>query len=487
MAETVTYHLDSKMSEAEALKLHRSGSMDSAVLLNEFLSARVPSKTVHAICTALRGHLDGNLTDDALLTYLQNVDYRNSETGPEMRDGEFLLQPSDPTLYTNVVVPGGPRGDSGVDLRFPEDVTVPPMDDTGRATILDLGVRARCRDGSGYLAYWLTPRSSIAKTPIEISMEVMMSGDVTGTPLTLANVAGLIDKTYQGPLKVALRNRSTEPWKISKGDAYFQLVRRDLAPSRVTVVEPSHEAFAVATLRGAGGFGSTGAAGGTGAQAAPSETKQALGVADVVNAASNLSDVVKAAETVSNIKDVLANEESKAGAETTAIEADTAAEADAEVAAAEAEADTEVAEAETEADAEVAEAEAEADAEIAAAEAEADAEIAAAEDDAEVVEEEPTEEPVEEGEPAEEEPTEEQPEEEPTEEQPEEEPTEEQPVEEPTEEQPEEEPAEEQPEEEQPEEELTEGQPTEEPEGEPTEEQPVEEEPYGNDEPDEEA
>ena len=98
-------------------------------------------------------------------------------------------------------------------------------------------------------AYRLAPRSSISKTP-----------------LMLANSEGIIDLGYRGPLIAAVRNVSGEAYTIEAGAALFQLVSADLAPSEYEVLSPDDprtaEYFgAGATERGAGGFGSTGAAG----------------------------------------------------------------------------------------------------------------------------------------------------------------------------------------------------------------------------------
>lgn len=177
-----------------------------------------------------------------------------------------------PALYSDVVVPGGLRGDSGVDVRFPADITIPPSAN-GSVTIVDLEIRARCAIGgpldSVYAPFFLTPRSSISKSPVQFKGLVLDEnaarapslGAIPGTPLWLANVLGVIDAGYQGPIKAALRNHSSEPWAIRRGEAYLQLIRGDLTPATVGVVTADHPAFAVATVRAEGGFGSSGAAG----------------------------------------------------------------------------------------------------------------------------------------------------------------------------------------------------------------------------------
>jgi len=159
----------------------------------------------------------------------------------------FLISPIGPAvgLYADVATPGGLHGDSGTDLRFAEDVLIPPMaKNKGKPVIVDLKVRARCLVGGEFVPFQVTPRSSIGCTP-----------------LGLANSLGIIDSGYQGCLKVALRNFSDENWPCLRGDSLFQLTCPDLSAACVSVVDEKNPAFAVPTTRGAGGFGSTGAAG----------------------------------------------------------------------------------------------------------------------------------------------------------------------------------------------------------------------------------
>lgn len=155
-------------------------------------------------------------------------------------------------LYAAIEIPGGDRGDSGVDLRFAADVTIAhgaALD--GYPVVVGLGVRARCLVDGVPSPYLLFPRSSLGKTP-----------------LSLANAIGLIDAGYTGELRVALRNHSAREYTIKRGTSLFQLVCPGLQPATVRVVGAEHPLFAEgASLRGGGGFGSTGA-GGASARAA---------------------------------------------------------------------------------------------------------------------------------------------------------------------------------------------------------------------------
>lgn len=90
-----------------------------------------------------------------------------------------------------------------------------------------------------FRAYWMLPRSSISKTP-----------------LRLANSVGLIDAGYRGTLLAAVDNITADPYSVNHGDRLFQLSSPDLLPfDDIKIVD---EIPGGATLRGSGGFGSTG-------------------------------------------------------------------------------------------------------------------------------------------------------------------------------------------------------------------------------------
>ena len=94
-----------------------------------------------------------------------------------------------------------------------------------------------------FRAFWLLPRSSLSKTPMQ-----------------LANSVGLIDAGYRGDIMAAVRLVGATAYEVVEG-RYFQLASPDLLPwdeIRVVDVIPGG-----ATLRGAGGFGSTDSAAAT--------------------------------------------------------------------------------------------------------------------------------------------------------------------------------------------------------------------------------
>lgn len=72
--------------------------------------------------------------------------------------------------------------------------------------------------------------------------------------LVLGNLIGLIDSDYQGPLSLALWNRSDKPFQILRGDRVAQLIVVPVAQYSVEYVEH----FGIETARGQGGYGSSG-------------------------------------------------------------------------------------------------------------------------------------------------------------------------------------------------------------------------------------
>ena len=84
--------------------------------------------------------------------------------------------------------------------------------------------------------FWLMPRSSIYKTG-----------------LVMANSTGVIDKSYRGELKAPVWSM-TQSSTVAYGERLFQIVAPDMGWIRhVRLVESLPQ-----TIRGAGGFGSTG-------------------------------------------------------------------------------------------------------------------------------------------------------------------------------------------------------------------------------------
>jgi dUTP pyrophosphatase len=128
--------------------------------------------------------------------------------------------------------------DAGFDL-FSEAVSAKPLSTT-LTTMIDQQVVAACYDTERKLfrAFWMLPRSSLSKTP-----------------LRLANSVGLIDAGYRGSIKAAVSNFSGVVFDAPMNTRYFQLATPDLLPWDTIEIGPIPGG---PTLRGVGGFGSTG-------------------------------------------------------------------------------------------------------------------------------------------------------------------------------------------------------------------------------------
>ncbi|TXC70060.1 dUTP diphosphatase [Sphingomonas ginsenosidivorax] len=71
--------------------------------------------------------------------------------------------------------------------------------------------------------------------------------------VTCLNTPGTIDSDYRGEVKVILANLGDEPFEIARGDRIAQLVPAAVLRASLAEVETLDD-----TVRGAGGFGSTG-------------------------------------------------------------------------------------------------------------------------------------------------------------------------------------------------------------------------------------
>jgi dUTP pyrophosphatase len=124
---------------------------------------------------------------------------------------------------------------SGFDLLLPEEYSLV------KGTVkIDHGIKAvMFTDHSGNLVatpYCLYVRSSIYKTPLRLS-----------------NNVGIIDSGYRGNLGSVFD--VSEPVVLKRGQRLIQVCAPDLAPFRVELVDENRLGN---TLRGSGGFGSTG-------------------------------------------------------------------------------------------------------------------------------------------------------------------------------------------------------------------------------------
>ena len=121
-------------------------------------------------------------------------------------------------------------GAAGMDVVSAEDVTLPSMGRHAVATGLALAIP------EGYEVQ-VRPRSGLA----------LKHG------ITLPNTPGTIDSDYRGELKCIMINLGSEPFEIRRGDRIAQLILAPVQTGRMIEVDELDE-----TVRGAGGFGSTG-------------------------------------------------------------------------------------------------------------------------------------------------------------------------------------------------------------------------------------
>ena len=137
------------------------------------------------------------------------------------------------------------KGDAGLDLFVVKDQTILP----GQTVLVDMGVQCQSRSVDHCVWHWL--RGNFYKYH---SYLLMPRSSISKTPLIMKNSVGLIDAGYLGNIKAPLYNTSSEPFYITRGQRYVQLVNGDLSPVNMEIVTEHRN-----TTRGAGGFGSTGA------------------------------------------------------------------------------------------------------------------------------------------------------------------------------------------------------------------------------------
>jgi dUTP pyrophosphatase len=126
-------------------------------------------------------------------------------------------------------------GDAGADLMTTVDVTLAP----GERALVPTGIAIAFPEGYVALVH---PRSGLAARH----------------GLSLVNTPGTIDAGYRGEIKVLLINHDpTETVELKRGDRVAQLVFQRVEQAALTEVEALPE-----SVRGAGGYGSTGGSAG---------------------------------------------------------------------------------------------------------------------------------------------------------------------------------------------------------------------------------
>ncbi len=121
-------------------------------------------------------------------------------------------------------------GAAGMDVVAAEDVTLAP----GARAAVATGFAIAIPDG---FEVQVRPRSGLA----------LKHG------ITCLNTPGTIDADYRGEIKVILANLGSEPFEVRRGERIAQLVPAAVTAAALVEVDALDD-----TIRGAGGFGSTG-------------------------------------------------------------------------------------------------------------------------------------------------------------------------------------------------------------------------------------
>ena len=142
---------------------------------------------------------------------------------------DVLIVASEPPVYAH-------PGDAGADLVAAEAVRLEP----GQRALVGTGVRIALPEG--HVAF-VVPRSGLAAKH----------------GITIVNAPGTVDAGYRGEIKVALLNTDAEQaYDIAVGDRIAQLIVMPVPRATFIPVDELPE-----SVRGDGGFGSTGYQNGT--------------------------------------------------------------------------------------------------------------------------------------------------------------------------------------------------------------------------------
>ena len=142
-----------------------------------------------------------------------------------------------------------------VDARVGGDIPLPAYATAGAA---GMDLRA-CLSASTVIhpSETLLVGSGVAvfiRSPGYMGVLVPRSGIGVKHGIVLANTIGVIDSDYQDEIRIALYNRSAKAYTLAPGERVCQLIFMPVAQATLKVVA----AFSSETVRGVGGFGSTG-------------------------------------------------------------------------------------------------------------------------------------------------------------------------------------------------------------------------------------
>ena len=139
--------------------------------------------------------------------------------------------------------------------RLPHGADLPlPRYETEGAAGLDLRAAIGARQVLGPGARALVPTGIALQLPAGYEAQVRpRSGLALRHGVTVLNAPGTVDSDYRGEVSVVLINHGAEPFAIERGDRIAQLVIAPVRHARLVPAELLDE-----TVRGAGGYGSTG-------------------------------------------------------------------------------------------------------------------------------------------------------------------------------------------------------------------------------------
>jgi dUTP pyrophosphatase len=152
-----------------------------------------------------------------------------------MKQPEIETKIMNPLIGTTIPLPAyATTGAAAMDLRacLETPTTVQP----GETTLIPSGIAISIHDPG--LVALLVPRSGL--------------GIKHG--IVLANTVGVIDSDYQGEIGIGIVNRGAAPYTIEPGERICQMMFVPVMQATLHIVEE----FSQESVRGAGGFGSTG-------------------------------------------------------------------------------------------------------------------------------------------------------------------------------------------------------------------------------------
>ena len=127
------------------------------------------------------------------------------------------------------------EGSAGFDIRANQDIIIPP----GESVMIGTGL------------YFAVPQGFEAQIRMRSSMA--MQG------LTIPTAPGTIDSDYRGEVKVVMHNLKTQSYEVEHGDRIAQVVIAAVVKTKPYFLSKNEFLDAsLMTIRGEGGFGSTG-------------------------------------------------------------------------------------------------------------------------------------------------------------------------------------------------------------------------------------